>query len=188
MLSGSEIQSKTFGQPGTKIFNDFQGVSEIHEILNASPKRAVDHLVRGLHSRNPRARTAIVYGPLIYGKGRGPVNQRSIQIPDLAKVALQHERGVHVGRGLNTWSTIHIADLTNLFVRLIIEASRASSPQIWNDDGVFFAEAGKIVSLTMNVIFEFLLSIVFLSRSPLGTLPGKFQLSLTLRVSSNHPK
>ncbi|OQE21941.1 hypothetical protein PENSTE_c011G02094 [Penicillium steckii] len=144
MLSGSEIQSKTFGQPGTKIFNDFQGVSEIHEILNASPKRAVDHLVRGLHSRNPRARTAIVYGPLIYGKGRGPVNQRSIQIPDLAKVALQHESGVHVGRGLNTWSTIHIADLTNLFVRLVIEASRASSPQIWNDDGVFFAEAGKI--------------------------------------------
>jgi hypothetical protein len=153
MLSNSEIESKTFGQPGSKIYNDFQGISEIHDILAASPKRAVDHLVRGLPSRNPHVRTAIVYGPLIYGKGRGPVNQRSIQIPDLAKVALQHGRGVHVGRGFNTWSTIHIADLTNLFVRLVIEASRTSNMQLWNENGVFFAEAGKIVSSTRNIIF-----------------------------------
>ncbi|KAI9931697.1 hypothetical protein ASPWEDRAFT_66430 [Aspergillus wentii DTO 134E9] len=143
-LAGGEIQSKAFGQPGSKIYNDLPGVSEIHDILAASPKRTVDHLVRDLPSSNPRARTAIVYGPLIYGKGRGPVNQRSIQIPDLAKAALQHGRCPHVGRGLNTWNTIHIADLTSLFVRLAVASSRGSNPLLWNENGVYFAESGKI--------------------------------------------
>jgi hypothetical protein len=146
MLAGSEVQTKTFGQPGSKVYNDLQGVSDIHGILGNSPKRVVDHLVRGLPSSNPHARTAIVYGPLIYGKGRGPINQRSIQIPDLAQASLQAGRGLHVGRGLNTWSTIHIADLTNLVVKLACEASKAKNPQLWNENGVYFAESGKIVS------------------------------------------
>lgn len=106
----------------------------------------MDHLIRGMPSTNPRVRTAIVYGPLIYGKGRGPVNQRSIQIPDLAKATLQHGHGLHLGRGLNTWNTIHISDLTALFVRLVVESSRASNPELWNENGVFFAESGKMVS------------------------------------------
>lgn len=147
MLAGAEVQSKTFGQPSSKIYNDLQGISEIHEILAASPNRAVDHLVRGLASSNPRAKSAIVYGPLIYGKGRGPVNQRSIQIPDLAKASLQHGRGLYVGQGHNTWNTIHISDLTNLFVSLVCEASKTTNPELWNENGVYFAESGKIVSL-----------------------------------------
>ena len=145
-LAGAEVKAKTFGQPGGRIYNDFDGIQEIHNILDASPQRAVDHLLRGMHSTNPRVRTAMVYGPLIYGKGRGPVNQRSIQIPDLAKATLQHGHGLFLGRGLNTWNTIHISDLTALFVRLVVESSRASNPELWNENGVFFAESGKMVS------------------------------------------
>jgi hypothetical protein len=122
------------------------GIQEIHDILAASPQRAVDHLIRSTPSTNTRVKTAMVYGPLIYGKGRGPVNQRSIQIPDLAKATLQHGRGIHLGRGFNTWSTIHISDLTALFVRLVVESSRTSNPELWNENGVFFAESGKMVS------------------------------------------
>ncbi|CAG8264873.1 unnamed protein product [Penicillium salamii] len=144
MLAGSEVQSKTFGQPGSRVYNDLQGISEIHDIIGNSPKRVVDHLVRGLGSSNPNARTAIVYGPLIYGKGRGPVNQRSIQIPHLAQASLKAGRGLRVGRGLNTWNTIHIADLTNLFVKLACEASKPKNQQLWNENGVYFAESGKI--------------------------------------------
>lgn len=92
----------------------------------------------------------MVYGPLIYGKGRGPVNQRSIQIPDLAKATLQHGHGLHLGRGLNAWNTIHISDLTALIVKLVVESSRTSNPELWNENGVFFAESGKMVSLTLQ--------------------------------------
>ncbi|CAG7950603.1 unnamed protein product [Penicillium salamii] len=144
MLASSEVQSKTFGQPVSRVYNDLQGISEIHDIIGNSPKRVVDHLVRGLGSSNPNARTAIVYGPLIYGKGRGPVNQRSIQIPHLAQASLKAGRGLHVGRGLNTWNTIHIADLTNLFVKLACEASKPKNSQLWNENGVYFAESGNI--------------------------------------------
>lgn len=123
-----------------------QGIQEVRDILAASPQRAVDHLIRSMSSNHPRVKTAMVYGPLIYGKGRGPVNQRSIQIPDLAKATLQHGHGLHLGRGLNTWNTIHISDLTALFVRLVVEASRNSTAELWNENGVFFAESGKMVS------------------------------------------
>mgnify|MGYP001048836643 CR=1 FL=1 len=148
LLSGLEIASKTYGQPGSKIYNDLQGVSEVRDIIAASPKRAVDHTIRNLTSSQPHIRTAIVYGPLIYGKGRGPINQRSIQIPDLAKAILQYGHGIHVGRGLNAWNSIHITDLTRLIVRLVIEASRPINPLLWNENGIFFAESGKMVSKT----------------------------------------
>ncbi|PLB36089.1 NAD-dependent epimerase/dehydratase family protein [Aspergillus candidus] len=143
-LAGAEVKAKNFGQPGAKIYNDLHGIQEIHNILDASPQRAVDHLLRGMHPINSRVRTAMVYGPLIYGKGRGPVNQRSIQIPDLAKATLQHGHGLHLGRGLNAWNTIHISDLTALIVKLVVESSRTSNPELWNENGVFFAESGKM--------------------------------------------
>ncbi|RAK72152.1 NAD(P)-binding protein [Aspergillus fijiensis CBS 313.89] len=143
-LAGAEMKAKSFGQPGTKIYNDLDQIHEIHEILAASPQRAVDHIIRGVHATNPRVRTAMVYGPLIYGQGRGPVNQRSIQIPDLAKATLQHGHGLHLGRGLNTWSTIHVSDLTALFLRLVVESTRQVNPELWNENGIFFAESGKM--------------------------------------------
>ncbi|KAL4899101.1 hypothetical protein BDW74DRAFT_164093 [Aspergillus multicolor] len=148
MLAGPEIQSKSFGQPGSTVYNDLHGVSDIHAILERSPQRVVDHLVRSLASRNPRARTAIVYGPLIYGRGRGPINQRSIQIPHLCQASLQAGYGLHVGRGLNTWNTVHVADLTALIVRLACEAlkaeAEAKNSQLWNENGIYFAESGEI--------------------------------------------
>ncbi|PLB53292.1 NAD(P)-binding protein [Aspergillus steynii IBT 23096] len=120
------------------------GVSEVQDIITTSPKRVVDHILRDLNFSQPNIRTATVYGPLIYGQGRGPVNKRSIQLPDLAKATLNYGHGVHVGRGLNAWSNIHITDLTRLIVALVLEASRPSNPQLWNANGVFFAESGRM--------------------------------------------
>ncbi|KAF9882894.1 hypothetical protein FE257_004908 [Aspergillus nanangensis] len=144
ILSGPDIASKAYGQPGSTLHSDLSGSSEIQNIITASPKRVVDHILRDLNASQPNIRTATVYGPLIYGQGRGPVNQRSIQIPELAKAILNYSHGVHVGRGLSTWSNIHISDLTRLIVGLVVEASRQSTSQLWNKNGVFFAESGRM--------------------------------------------
>lgn len=83
---------------------------------------------------------------MIYGQGRGPINQRSIQIPDLAKATLQHGHGLHVGKGLSTWSHVHISDITRLIVMLVQAASHNANRSLWNENGIYFAEAGKLVS------------------------------------------
>jgi hypothetical protein len=47
-------------------------------------------------------KTALIFPPIIYGKGNGPVNQRSIQIPELSRVAIQTRQTVQVGKGEST--------------------------------------------------------------------------------------
>ncbi|KAH8692125.1 hypothetical protein BGW36DRAFT_387047 [Talaromyces proteolyticus] len=143
LLSGPEIAANTYGENNSKIFNDLEGVGELREII-ASPARVVDQIVTNLSSSQPNVRTAILYGPLIYGQGRGPVNQRSMQIPDLAKAILQHGHGIQVGKGSSTWSHIHISDITRLLVMLVLEASRNTNQLLWNENGIYFANAGLL--------------------------------------------
>ncbi|PYH83140.1 NAD(P)-binding protein [Aspergillus uvarum CBS 121591] len=146
LLSGPEIARGSYGQARAQDHNDLQGISEIRNIISSSPKRAVDQLLLNLSSKQPNVRIAIVYGPLIYGLGRGPINQRSIQLPDLAKATLQLGHGFQVGRGLSCWSNIHISDLSDLIVRLVQKAEdpQGGDPWLWNENGVYFAENGKM--------------------------------------------
>ncbi|GAB1208573.1 hypothetical protein APSETT445_007324 [Aspergillus pseudonomiae] len=144
LLSGPDITANAYGEPRSQGFNDLQGISEIRNIITSSPKRAVDNLLLGLSATNPHVRTAIIYGPLIYGQGRGPVNQRSIQLPDLAKSTIQHGHGLQVGRGLSCWSNIHVSDIAQLVVKLTQEASNSRNAPLWNENGIYFAENGKM--------------------------------------------
>lgn len=146
LLSGPDITANAYGEPRSQEFNDLQGISAIRNIITSSPKRAVDNLLLGLSATNPHVRTAIIYGPLIYGQGRGPVNQRSIQLPDLAKSTIQHGHGLQVGRGLSCWSNIHVSDIAQLVVKLTQEASNSRNAPLWNENGIYFAENGKMVS------------------------------------------
>lgn len=147
LLSGPDITANAYGEPRSQEFNDLQGISEIRSIITSSPKRAVDNLLLKLFATNPHVRTAIIYGPLIYGRGRGPVNQRSIQLPDLAKSTIQHGHGLQVGRGLSCWSNVHVSDIAQLVLKLTQEAlSNSQNPSIWNENGIYFAENGKMVS------------------------------------------
>ncbi|GMG12950.1 unnamed protein product [Aspergillus oryzae] len=145
LLSGPDITANAYGEPRSQEFNDLQGISEIRSIITSSPKRAVDNLLLKLFATNPHVRTAIIYGPLIYGRGRGPVNQRSIQLPDLAKSTIQHGHGLQVGRGLSCWSNVHVSDIAQLVLKLTQEAlSNSQNPSIWNENGIYFAENGKM--------------------------------------------
>lgn len=146
LLSGPDIASNTYGQARAQDYNDLDGIEKIRDIITSSPKRAVDNLLLNLSASQPHVRTAIIYGPLIYGLGRGPANQRSIQLPDLAKATLQYDHGIQVGKGLSCWNNIHISDLARLIVRLVQKATSSSSEsRLWNKDGIYFAENGKMV-------------------------------------------
>lgn len=146
LLSGPEVASNSFGNASSRKYNDVEDKEELHEIIASSPKRVVDRLVTGLHTEQPSVRTSIIYGPMIYGAGRGPVKQRSIQIPDLAKATLQRGHGVHVGRGLSIWSHIHVSDITQLVLKLVAASQNAKEEApLWNKDGIYFTDAGNLV-------------------------------------------
>ena len=77
---------------------------------------------------------AIVIRPtLIYGRGIG-VAATSVQLPKLIDVAKKHGVPRHVGRGLNIWGHVHIADVADLYL-LALEKAQAGS--------LFYAENGE---------------------------------------------
>jgi nucleoside-diphosphate-sugar epimerase len=70
-------------------------------------------------------RTVVIRPTLIYGRGIG-VAGISVQLPKLIDIAKKHGVPRHVGRGLNIWGNVHIADVADLFM-LALEKAKAGS-------------------------------------------------------------
>ncbi|EHA23712.1 hypothetical protein CBS63078_2310 [Aspergillus niger] len=139
VLSIPDIVASAFGGPSNKIYSDVDGADELRELIRQySAKRVVDNLVLSLPHTSSRPKTALIFPPIIYGRGRGPINQRSIQIPELARVTMQRRGGVQVGRGEATWSNVHISDVSNIFVKLAEKALQSEEGKLWNENGLYF--------------------------------------------------
>ncbi|KAL8879153.1 MAG: hypothetical protein Q9198_003185, partial [Flavoplaca austrocitrina] len=83
ILLFADLERRTFGEASTKIYNDWDGVGEVTSIPDFAPHRNVDKIILASGSKN--VKSAIVSPPTIYGKGRGPGNQRSHQLPELSR-------------------------------------------------------------------------------------------------------
>lgn len=94
-------------------------------------RRDID--LRVMDAAKQNVHSAVIIPSLIYDHGTG-VNKQSIQVPFLVKNA--HEVGSVqiVGKGLNTWSNIHIDDLVNLYLAVSEQAPAGS---------FYFAENGE---------------------------------------------
>ena len=100
LLCYGDLERKLFGQASTKVYDDWDGIGEVTSMPDSAPHRQADKTVlAAAHEHPSRIKTAIVCPPCIYGKGRGPGNQRSIQMPDLTKCILQEKKGFQVGEG-----------------------------------------------------------------------------------------
>ncbi|PKY03699.1 NAD(P)-binding protein [Aspergillus campestris IBT 28561] len=136
ILSISDIVNGTYGEGTDKTFSDLDGADEVREIIHQnSATRAVDDFILNLTS----PKTALVFPPIIYGQGRGPTKQRSVQIPELARVAAQTRASVRVGRGEATWSNVHISDISGMFLKLVERAAACDGDgDLWNKNGLYF--------------------------------------------------
>ena len=72
---------------------------------------AIDNQV--LAAAKDGLRTIVIRPTLIYGRGIG-VASTSVQLPKLIDVAKKHGVPRHVGRGLNIWGHVHIADVVSI--------------------------------------------------------------------------
>ncbi|KAJ4350810.1 hypothetical protein N0V95_004423 [Ascochyta clinopodiicola] len=136
-----EIASGRFGYATDDIYDDLKDQDKILSIIQNNPKRVVENLV--LSQTPSSVKTALIVGPLIYGVGRGPVNQRSVQAPEIAKATLDLGHGFKLNDGQNIWSNIHVHDLANL-VSMLVGAARDGKDGFWNKEGIFNVENGEL--------------------------------------------
>ncbi|MET1079612.1 MAG: NAD-dependent epimerase/dehydratase family protein [Pseudomonas sp.] len=101
-------------------------------------RMAIDQLVLDAASRG--IRSAVLCNTLIYGHGLG-LSRDSVQLPRLLKQAQRSGVVRHVGRGLNIWSNVHIADVVELY-RLALERTPAGT--------FYFVESGEAAFRDMS--------------------------------------
>lgn len=145
--SGSDIlcfpdtEADAYGIRRDKVWDDVDDIQEIKSIKDTASHQEVDMAV--LRADHSIVKTAVVCPPTIYGLGRGAGNTRSIQIPALVEYTLKRGSGLSVENGENIWSTIHIHDLSNLYLALIEDAAAGGAAATWGEEGYYFAENGE---------------------------------------------
>lgn len=141
LLFVADIDRKTYGESSTKIYNDWEGIGEVTSLPEHAPHQKNDRNV--MNADGPKVKTAIVCPPTIYGPGRGPGNQRSHQIPELARCMLEEKKGLQVGNGENIGPNVHIHDLSDCYVKLVEAAVEGGGEATWGLEGYYFTENGE---------------------------------------------
>jgi len=103
--SGSSIVADlAMGEPSDRIFHESDTVTPV---ADKAARVAIDRAVTG-------AGGIVLCNTMIYGKALGPPAQ-SVQIPALVRQAKASGVVRYVGRGLNRWSNVHLADVVALY-------------------------------------------------------------------------
>ncbi|KAF2003215.1 NAD(P)-binding protein [Amniculicola lignicola CBS 123094] len=147
ILTWEDSKNDKLGERSDKEYNDWDGVDELTHLPEEAFHRDVDQVVLACGSApSATVKTAILCPPTIYGRGRGPINTRSRQAYELAKLILTSSSVPIVGAGKARWNNIHIHDLTSVFV-LLAEAAVAQnqSPDLWGANGYYLVENGEHV-------------------------------------------
>jgi nucleoside-diphosphate-sugar epimerase len=117
--SGSSIVGdEAMGEPSERVFGEDTPI-EPHSDRVA--RVAIDRLVLDA----PGIRSVVLCNSMIYGNSLGPPAQ-SVQIPALVRQARSSGVARYVGRGLNRWSNVHIADVAVLYALAIAKAPAAT--------------------------------------------------------------
>lgn len=143
VLSWADLEEKTYGYHRERTYNDWDGIKEVTSLPDAALHRNVDRIILAASKGAGEVNTAIVCPPCIYGPGRGPDNQTSVQVYKYAAATLERGRGFVINEGKNIWTESHIQDLSNIFLSLVSAALEPKGDKAtWNDDGYYFSETG----------------------------------------------
>jgi nucleoside-diphosphate-sugar epimerase len=125
--SGSSIVADiAMGEPSDRIFDE---TTPIVPHADKAARVAIDRLVLTA----PGIRSVVLCNSMIYGNALGSSAQ-SVQIPALVRQARATGVARYIGRGLNRWSNVHIADVAALYVIAIAKALPASFMYVENGE------------------------------------------------------
>jgi nucleoside-diphosphate-sugar epimerase len=113
--SGSSIiADQAMGEPSDRIFHEDTPIAPDAE---KASRVAIDRMVLDA----PGVRSVVLCNAMIYGHALGPPAQ-SVQIPALLRQAKASGVVRYIGRGLNRWSNVHIADVARLYALALTKA------------------------------------------------------------------
>jgi nucleoside-diphosphate-sugar epimerase len=122
--SGSSIVADlAMGEPSDRIFHEGDAITPA---ADKAARVAIDRLVLA-------ASGIVLCNTMIYGHALGPPAQ-SVQVPALASQAKASGVARYIGRGLNRWSNVHIADVAALYELALTKAPAGS---------FFYVESGE---------------------------------------------
>ncbi len=113
--SGSSIVADlAMGEPSDLIFDE---ATPLEPLPDKAARVAIDRLVLAASG----IRSVVLCNSMIYGHAMGPPAQ-SVQIPALVRQAKAWGMARYIGRGLNRWSNVHIADVAALYMLALAKA------------------------------------------------------------------
>jgi nucleoside-diphosphate-sugar epimerase len=115
---GSIVADLAMGEPSDRIFGE---MTPIVPHAERAARVAIDQLVLTA----PSIRSVVLCNSMIYGNPLGSPAQ-SVQVPALVRQAKASGVARYIGRGLNRWSNVHIADVAALYVLAITKAPASS--------------------------------------------------------------
>jgi nucleoside-diphosphate-sugar epimerase len=128
--SGSSIVAdQAMGEPSDAVFDDDTPFTPEPD---KQARVALDRFVLSA----PGVRSIVLCNSLIYGDAIGPRAQ-SVQLPRLIEEARESGIAHHIGRGLNRWSTVHIADVAVLYQLALDKAPAGTFAFVENGESAF---------------------------------------------------
>ncbi|MTJ79462.1 MAG: NAD-dependent epimerase/dehydratase family protein [Telmatospirillum sp.] len=129
--SGSSlVGDEAMGEPSDRIF------TEDTPVIPAPDKEHRVRLNRRIREAAPDVRTVVLCNSLIYGHSLG-IPAQSVQIPPLVAEARESGIARYIGRGLNVWSTVHVADMADLYLLALEKAPPGSFYYVENGEASF---------------------------------------------------
>lgn len=137
--SGTSIVADlAMGEPSERLFDERTPIEPLPE---RAGRVAIDRLVLAA----PGIRSIVLCNAMIYGHALGPPAQ-SVQIPALLRQARASGVARYIGRGLNRWSNVHIADVAALYVLALAKAPAGAFYYVESGEEALGNIAGAIAS------------------------------------------
>ncbi|KAK6820940.1 hypothetical protein PG987_015340, partial [Apiospora arundinis] len=149
--TGILMDTARWGEPPLpeNTYHDIDGIERILSLPDTAYHRDVDKVVLAANTADGSVRTLIVSPPCIYARGRGPGNQRSMQVYRMAESTLKTGYAPIYGTGKSEWDYIHVRDLSQFFV-LAVEAAldpdKGANPEVFGPRAYYFCESGKLLA------------------------------------------
>lgn len=104
----------------TKVVHDADQ-AEIDAVPEDNPHRDVDVLLTKFYRDNSdKYDQTIIVPPTIWGLGRGPDIDTSVQIPLAIRYAIKNRQAYSVGKGINVWTHINVVDLAAFYAHILV--------------------------------------------------------------------
>jgi len=141
--SGSSIVADlAMGEPSDRVFHEGEPIAPV---ADKAARVAIDRLVLAAAG----IRSAVLCNTMIYGNALRPPAQ-SVQIPALARQAKASGVVRYIGRGLNRWSNVHIADVAALYA-LAVEKAPAGTFMYVESGEQALGEIANAIAARLNL-------------------------------------